>query len=162
MRSIGVFGEPACKCACMRVCLCVCERYSPGGTKPWKGGLSILSIGTAPPKSPLDWRNEVYRQTQKQNLSGKEENKRKPSGPRHRASSHPLRTEVRSRNLRNLSGTKNRDQRKDEVCCSIQTKVQTPGQHFVHLPNITSRFQTNQIDFYHNKIRLLPKPTSGM
>lgn len=65
------------------------------------------------------------------------ETRKKPSRPRGGASSHPLRTEVSLRNVKNLSRTKNRDRRKEEVCCFTQTRVQTPGQHFLNSTQIS-------------------------
>lgn len=63
MRSIGIFGEPVCSCVHMCVVfMYVCER---GRGRPERRHSA--------PWGPLNWRNEVYHQTQKLNLSGKEE-----------------------------------------------------------------------------------------
>lgn len=68
-----------------------------------KGGLGVLSIGTAPPRARWTEGMRYIVKPKKQNLSGKEE--QKPSRPCGGASSHPLRTEVRLPSVRNLSRT---------------------------------------------------------
>lgn len=81
MRSIGVFGEPVCKCMCVGVCVytsvCVFVYVFVRGTVQvgpnCERGLEHPEHRYSAPSGPLDWRNEVYRQTQKQNLSWKEE-----------------------------------------------------------------------------------------
>lgn len=156
MRSIGVFGEPACECVGVCVFICVCERYSPSGTKLWKGDLGVLSIGTAPPRAR--W-TEGMRYIVKPKNKISAEKRKKPSRPCSGASSHPLRTEVRLRNVRNLSRTKIETEEEKRFVVLPKTKVQTPGQHFLRLPKY---FQPNQSYVYHNENRLLPKPTSGM
>lgn len=67
-----------------------------------KGGLGVLSIGTAPPRAR--W-TEGMRYIVKPKNKISAEKRKKPSRPCSGASSHPLRTEVRLRNVRNLSRT---------------------------------------------------------
>lgn len=59
-----------------------------------KGGLSILSIGTVPPRAR--W-TEGMRYIVKPKSKISAEKRKKPSRPSSGASSHPLRTEVRLR-----------------------------------------------------------------
>lgn len=92
MRSIGVFGEPACKCTGVCTCVYVCERYSPNGTKLWLG---VLSISTVPPRARWTY-GMRYIIKPKQNRSGKEE---KAQQALQWGSQPPLRTEVCLQNV---------------------------------------------------------------
>lgn len=80
------------------MCLCGCERYSPGGTKLWKGGLGVLSIGTVPPRACwTDGMRYIVKPINKIST----EKRKKPSRPCSGASSHPL----SSQSVKNLSRT---------------------------------------------------------
>lgn len=113
------------------MCLRVCERYSPGGTELWKGGIGVLSIGTVPPRAR--W-TEGMRYIVKPKNKISAEKRKKPSRPCSGASSHPLRLQ----NVRNLSRTE--IETEEKICCSTQTRVQTPGQHFLRLPKYHKPF----------------------
>lgn len=144
MRSIGVFGEPVCKC--VGVCACV-NMFMKGAVQvdqTVKRGLGVLSIGTAPPRAR---RTEGMRYIVKPKNKISAEKRKKPSRPSSGASSHPLRTEVRLRNVRNLSRTKKKKiktEEKAEVCRFTQTRVQTPGRHFLHLSKYLKPFPTTK------------------
>lgn len=90
-------------CLCVCVLICVCERYSPGRTKPWKGAWASWASAQRPlgPAGLKEWGISSNPKRKSQRKRGK-----KPSRPCSGASSHPLRTEVRLRNVRNLSRTK--------------------------------------------------------
>lgn len=157
MRSIGVFGEPTCKCVgvCVCMCLCGCERYSPGGTKLWKGGLGVLSIGTVPPRARwTDGMRYIVKPINK--ISA--EKRKKPSRPCSGASSHPL----SSRSVKNLSRTENEIKEKKRFIVLPKQESKPLDNTSCVYPNTKSHFHPNQSNIYHNEIRLLPKPTSGM
>lgn len=87
------------------------------------------------PEGPLDQRNEVYRQTQKQNSAEKAQ----------QALQGGVQPPVKNRGeitklykpQQDKKKKKNQDQRKGEV------GVQTPGQHFLRLPKYHKPFQPN-------------------
>lgn len=148
MRSIGVFGEPVCKCA--GVCVCLWEVQSR-----WdqivKGGLGVLSIGTAPPRAR--W-TEGMRYIVKPKSKISAEKRKKPSRPCSGASSHPLRTEVSLRNVRNLSRTKKTKRLKKRRGLSFCLIPWTT------LPASTQTWRAVSNPIYQNQVTT--KPTSGM
>lgn len=97
-----------------------------------KGGLGVLSIGTAPPRAR--W-TEGMRYIVKPKNKISAEKRKTPSRPCSGASSHPLRTEVRLRNVRNLSRTK------------IKTEEE---KRFVVLPKLESKPLDNTSCVYPN------------
>jgi len=138
MRSIGVFGEPVCKC--MDVCACV-NMFMSGAVQvdqTMKRGLGVLSIGTAPPRAR--W-TEGMRYIVKPKNKISAEKRKKPSRPGSGASSHPLRTEVRLRNVRNLSRTKIKTEEKRRFVVLPKLESKPLDNTSCVYPNITSRFQ---------------------
>lgn len=103
-----------------------------------KRGLGVLSIGTAPPRAR--W-TEGMRYIVKPKNKISAEKRKKPSRPGSGASSHPLRTEVRLRNVRNLSRTKIKTEEKRRFVVLPKLESKPLDNTSCVYPNITSRFQ---------------------
>lgn len=106
-----------------------------------KGGLVVLSIGTAPPRAR--W-TEGMRYIVKPKNKISAEKRKKPSRPCSGASSHPLRTEVRLRNVRNLSRTKIKTEEKKRFVVLPKLESKPLDNISCVYANMTSRSQPNQ------------------
>lgn len=97
------------------------------------------------PWGPLNWRNEVYHQTQKLNLSGKDE---KAQRALQRGIQPPVKNpgEImkpqQDKKTKTKKITKIKPHRKEEVRSSTRTTVQIPGRHFLRPPKHHRQFPT--------------------
>lgn len=123
-----------------------------------KGGLGVLSIGTAPPRAR---RTEGMRYIVKPENKISAEKRKTAQRALQRGVQPPVknRGEI-TKTSETSAGQRNQDRRGFVVLHKLQSKP--PDNTSRVYPNITSCFQPNQSYVYHNEIRLLPKPTSGM
>lgn len=108
MRSIGVFGEPVCKCAC--TCVCVFMRGTVQVGPNCERGLERPEHRhSAPPRAR--WTEGMRYIVKPKNQISVEKRKTKKEAQQtpSRGVQPPVKNKVRLRNLRNLSRTKTKN-----------------------------------------------------
>lgn len=119
-----------------------------------KGGLSVLSIGTAPLRAR--WTEGMrYIVKPKNKISAETRKKAQQALPR--GVQPPVKNRGEITNVRNLSRTKTETKEKKRLVVLSKLESKPLDNTSCIYPSITSCFQTSQSYRYHNKTRLLPK-----